>query len=158
MTGGGFSGAARRHRPLGPFARGALGRLVEVTPGASVLDVEAGTGLLAGTLHRAGRSVVAAEADAVLAAELRRAVPVPVVVARADALPFRTEAFNVVVSGAAGRPPVRDEDWWAEVGRVTRSGGAVLVVGDADGAPDAADRFDHDDGAAVTAVVRRDLA
>lgn len=157
MTGS-FSGASRRQRPAQPFARAALGRATEVTAGASVLDVAAGTGLVTGVLHRAGRSVVAAESDPARAAELRRAVPAPVVVARADALPFRTEAFNVVVSGDASVPPARDDAWWAEVGRVTRAGGAVLVLGTAFGAPDDATVFPSEDGTTATALVRRNLA
>ena len=155
---GGFSGAERRQRPAQPFARAALGRATEVTAGASVLDVDAGTGLLSGVLHRAGRSVIAAEADANRAAQLRRAVPVPVVVARADALPFRTESFNVVVTGDSGRAPVRSDSWWSEAGRVAHSGGAVLVLGDADDAPEDASVFPAEDGTATTAVVRRNLA
>ncbi len=157
MTGG-FSGASARRRPNQPFARAALGRTTEVTAGAAVLDVDAGTGLVTGVLHRAGRSVVAAEPDPARAAELRRAVPVPVVVARADALPFRTASFHVVVSGDAAVPPVRDDAWWAEVGRVARAAGAVLVLGDAVGAPDDAAVFPSDDGASATALVRRNLA
>jgi len=155
---GSFSGASRRQRPNQPFARAALGRVTEVTAGAAVLDVDAGTGLVAGVLHRAGRSVVAAEPDPARAAELRRAVPVPVVVARADALPFRTESFQVVVSGDAGVPPERDDVWWAEAGRVTRAGGAVLLLGDAVGATEDAAVFPSEDGATATALVRRNLA
>ena len=157
MTGS-FSGASRRQRPNQPFARAALGRATEITAGAAVLDVDAGTGLLTGVLHRAGRSVVAAEPDPARAAELRRAVPVPVVVARADALPFRTASFHVVVSGDAGVPPERGDVWWAEAGRATRAGGAVLVLGDAVGAPEDATVFPSEDGATATAIVRRNLA
>jgi len=155
---GSFSGASKRSRPNQPFARAALGRATEITAGAAVLDVDAGTGLLTGVLHRAGRSVMAAEPDPARAAELRRAVPVPVVVASADALPFRTESFNVVVSGDSGMPPERTDLWWAEAGRVTRAGGAVLVLGDSAGAPDDATVFPSEDGATATALVRRNLA
>ena len=157
MTGS-FSGASKRSRPNQPFARAAVGRTTEITAGAAVLDVDAGTGLLAGVLHRAGRSVMAAESDPARAAELLRAVPVPVVVASAGALPFRTESFNVVVSGDSGLPPERADLWWAEAGRVTRAGGAVLLLGDAVGAPDDATVFPSEDGATATALVRRNLA
>ena len=157
MTGS-FSGASRRQRPNQPFARAALGRTTEITAGAAVLDVDAGTGLVTGVLHRAGRSVVAAESDPARAAELRRAVPVPVVVAHADALPFRTESFHVVVSGDAGVPPERDDLWWAEAGRVAKAGGAVLVLGTAFGAPEDATVFPSEDGTTATALVRRNLA
>ena len=78
--------------------------------------------------------------------------------ARADALPFRTASFHVVVSGDAGVPPVRNDLWWAEAGRVTKAGGAVLVLGDAVGAPDDATVFPSEDGATATALVRRNLA
>jgi len=81
-----------------------------------------------------------------------------VVVARADALPFRTESFHVVVSGDATVAPERDDAWWAEVGRVARASGAVLVLGEAVGAPDDAVVFPSEDGTTATALVRRNLA
>jgi hypothetical protein len=64
----------------------------------------------------------------------------------------------VVVSGDAGLPPSRDDVWWAEAGRATRAGGAVLVLGDAVGAPEDASVFPSEDGATATALVRRNLA
>jgi hypothetical protein len=41
---------------------------------------------------------------------------------------------------------------------VTRAGGAVLLLGDAVGAPDDATVFPSEDGATATALVRRNLA
>jgi hypothetical protein len=79
-------------------------------------------------------------------------------VARADALPFRTASFHVVVSGDSGVPPERKDLWWSEAGRVTRAGGAVLLLGDAVGAPEDATVFPSEDGATATAIVRRNLA
>ena len=157
MTGG-FSGAARRQPPAGPFARGAVGRVVELTAGARVLDVDAGTGLLTGPLHRARRAVVAVDPDPDAAAQVRRAVPVPVVVARADALPFRPGAFDAVVSGRAARPLGRDDAWWAAVTEVVRPGGRVVLLGEVPPASEESAAVEvHEDGPTVTAVSVHEL-
>lgn len=127
---GGFSGAARRARVAGPFARAAVGQMVAATAGEFVVDIAAGTGILTGVLHRAGRVVVAVEVDLNNAAHIRRAVSGLVVNAAPHALPFRDGAFGVAVSGMAeaNAEAPDPQRWWGEAHRVLAPGGDVMVM------------------------------
>lgn len=100
------------------LARGARGR---------VLEVGCGTGRNL-PLYR-GTVVVAVdpELDALRAAR-RRAPGVPLVVARAEALPFRDGAFDTVVSGLVFCSVHDPRGGLAEVRRVLASEGALRMV------------------------------
>ena len=112
-----FGNARRVVRELLPF-------------GGTVLDVGCGTGALAGWIQRAGFDVVGVDAlnrDADPGAgERRRAV----FAAYSSALPFEDSVFDLSLSVATMHhleTPERVADTIAEMGRVVRPGGYVLI-------------------------------
>lgn len=129
VSSGGFASAAGNCARLRPaYARGAVGRIAEVTPPGLILDVGAGTGILTGQLRRAGRGMLAAEPVVAMLAQLVRALPgVPAVAAVAEALPFGRSVLSGVTIAQAfhcmDHPGVL-----AEARRVLGPGGVLALV------------------------------
>jgi ubiquinone/menaquinone biosynthesis C-methylase UbiE len=95
-----------------------------------VLDVGAGTGALAYALASRVRQVVALDRDEAMAERARREAPpnVEVVVGDGEHLPFEDFSFDVAVTARTLHHTARPELLVAELTRVTRPGGTILVV------------------------------
>ena len=131
-----FDSIARRYDLMNDVA--ALGQVKRwrhlmvdaVNPGhgAQMLDLAGGTGTSATALARAGARVVAADFSFGMMSEgRRRGAPVPFVGADAHRLPFADDAFDAAVISFGLRnvqDPVRA---LAEMRRVVRPGGRVVV-------------------------------
>jgi SAM-dependent methyltransferase len=94
------------------------------------LDVGAGTGALAFALAPRVREVVAVEADPSLAERARQSAPpnVEVVVADGEHLPFESFSFELSATLRTLHHTHRPELMVAELVRVTKPGGQILVV------------------------------
>jgi SAM-dependent methyltransferase len=95
--------------------------------GLQILDLAAGTGLVARVLHGRGASVIATDVEHGMLRTLRRRSPsVPVAVAAAEALPFVAASFEMVVCATAWHwlDPSRAV---SEVCRVLRPGGHLAL-------------------------------
>jgi ubiquinone/menaquinone biosynthesis C-methylase UbiE len=109
-------------------------RIAAVLPSLSgeerALDVGAGVGALAFVLAPRVRSVVAVEIDEALAARARETAPpnVEVVVADGEHLPFDSFSFDLSGTLRTLHHTHRPELMVAELARVTRPGGTILVV------------------------------
>lgn len=101
VVAGGFAAASASYARIRPaYARAAVGEVADAArargPGARLLDVAAGTGILTGQLARLGLDVTALEPLDEMARHAVRAVPAaPVVRGVAEALPFRSAAFDL---------------------------------------------------------------
>jgi ubiquinone/menaquinone biosynthesis C-methylase UbiE len=95
-----------------------------------VLDVGAGTGAFAFAIAERAREVVAVEVDEELAERARADAPanVEVVVADAEHLPFGFGSFDVGATLRMLHHTRRPELVIAELARVTRPGGVILVA------------------------------
>lgn len=116
------SGALYRRRAL---ARAGVG------PGTRLLDVAVGTGLVAREAVRLiGRpaDVIGLDLSEGMLAEARRQLPIPLVQARAEALPLRDASVDVVSMGYALRHVPDLVGTFAEYRRVLRPGGTLLVL------------------------------
>lgn len=100
-------------------------------PGNSVLDVGAGTGLLAERLSDRGMRVVALDPFPRMLEQLRRRRPqIETVVATGDHLPFSDDTFDLTLSVAVMHhiaEPHLVRRTIAEMVRVTRSRGRILI-------------------------------
>ncbi len=99
--------------------------------GQTALDVGAGTGLLAERLHDSGLGVVALDPFPQMLGQLQQRRPdIQTVVAHGDDIPFPDNAFDLTYSVAVmhhiAEPPLVRRTL-AEMVRVTRSGGRILV-------------------------------
>ena len=105
-------------------------RLVQLTGDERALDVGAGAGALAFALAPHVREVVAVEIDEELAARAREDAPanVEVIVADGEHLPFDNASFDFVGTLRTLHHTPRPELLVAELARVTRPGGTILVV------------------------------
>jgi SAM-dependent methyltransferase len=108
-------------------------RLADLLPldgSERVLDVGAGAGALAFAVAPRARSVVAVEVDEELAARARADAPAncEVVVADGEHLPFEDFSFDVSASLRTLHHTPRPELLVAELARVTRPGGRILVA------------------------------
>lgn len=130
VAAGGFAAAAPMYARIRPaYARGAIGSIKEGTaPGRAVVDLAAGTGILAGQLVRARLDVIAVEPVEEMLVQLVRTLPqVPVLRGVAEALPFGDALVDAVVVGEAFH-------WFdvpralAETARVLRSGGRLAML------------------------------
>jgi SAM-dependent methyltransferase len=108
--------------------------LAGAAPGRRILDVASGFGQDAAALAGRGAWVVGAEPSARMAALARlgsaqRAGPTPVWVrAWSDALPFRDASFDAVICKGAIDHFDRPAEAVAEMARVTRAGGRVVLA------------------------------
>jgi ubiquinone/menaquinone biosynthesis C-methylase UbiE len=107
-----------------------LDELLVLSGEERALDVGTGTGALAFALAARVREVVAVDRDAEMAERARADAPanVEVVVADAEHLPFESFAFDLSVTARTLHHTPRPELVVAELARVTRLGGTVLVV------------------------------
>jgi demethylmenaquinone methyltransferase/2-methoxy-6-polyprenyl-1,4-benzoquinol methylase len=106
-------------------------RRAGLRPGMTLLDVATGTGLLG----RAGarvlghpRSVVGIDANAAMLREACQAGPSPLVQGWAEALPFRSDRFDVVSIGYLFRYVEDLESVLRECRRVLKPGGRLLAL------------------------------
>jgi SAM-dependent methyltransferase len=107
-----------------------LDSFLVVTGDERALDVGAGTGALAFALASRVREVVAVELDPAMAERARQSAPpnVEVVVADGEALPFEAFSFDVSATLRTLHHTHRPELMVAELVRVTKPGGQILVV------------------------------
>lgn len=107
-----------------------LERLVRLEGDERALDVGAGAGALAFALAPRVREVVAVELDDELAARARADAPanVEVLVANGEQLPFERASFDFAGTLRTLHHTPRPELLVAELARVTRPGGTILVV------------------------------
>lgn len=131
-----FDGIAKRYDLMNDVA--ALGQVgmwrelmveaLEVSPGDTVLDLAAGTGTSSAAISSAGARVVAADFSLGMMAEgRRRGAPVPFVGADAQHLPFATDSFDAAVISFGLRNVHDPRAGLAEMVRVVRPGGRVVV-------------------------------
>lgn len=136
-----------------------LGRLVDLAGDERALDVGAGAGALAFALAPHVREVVAVEIDEELAARARADAPANVEVLLADGenLPFDTASFDFAGTLRTLHHTPRPELLVAELVRVTRPGGTILVVDQIAPADPLAGldltRFEHARDASTTRVL-----
>jgi ubiquinone/menaquinone biosynthesis C-methylase UbiE len=107
-----------------------LERLLQLEGDERALDVGAGAGALAFALAPRVREVVAVELDEELAARARADAPanVEVLVADGEHLPFERASFDFAGTLRTLHHTPRPELLVAELARVTRPGGTILVV------------------------------
>jgi len=102
---------------------------LELGPGATIVDLAAGTGKLARSLQGAfGARIIGVEPSAAMRAEFVRAVPgVPVLDGTAEGIPLGDDSVDAVVVGQAFH-------WFdapaalAEIARILRSGGGLALI------------------------------
>ncbi len=102
-----------------------------LTPGMRMLDVAVGTGLVAReALRILGRpeDVVGLDLSEGMLGVARRALPIPLVQARAEALPLADGSLDFISMGYALRHVTDLVTLFAEFGRVLRPGGRVLLL------------------------------
>ena len=121
--------AYERSRPsYPPEAVAWLCESLALGPGATVVDLAAGTGKLTGLMVPTGARVVAVEPLEEMHRVLRRVVPVvPVVAGTAEALPFRAASVHAVTVAQAFHW-FDVEPAFAELARVLRPGGRLGIV------------------------------
>lgn len=108
--------------------RAAMVEALEVEPDGTVLDLAAGTGTASTAIARTGARVVAADFSLGMMAEgRRRGAPVPFIGADAQHLPFADDSFDAAVISFGLRNLHRPQDGLAEMVRVVRPGGRVVV-------------------------------
>ncbi|MDB5368470.1 MAG: Ubiquinone/menaquinone biosynthesis C-methyltransferase UbiE [Roseomonas sp.] len=112
------------------YRRHAL-RRAGLRPGARVLDVACGTGLVAREAARLTgdpAAVLGLDPSAGMLAEARRGLPVPLVQGRAEHLPLPAASVDFVTMGYALRHVAELGTAFAEFHRVLRPGGTVLLL------------------------------
>jgi demethylmenaquinone methyltransferase/2-methoxy-6-polyprenyl-1,4-benzoquinol methylase len=110
-----------------PRWRGEMVRRLELPPAARVLDVAAGTGLIARLLESRGHAVIALD----LSVEMLEAAPergADVVLAAAEALPFGDSSFNGLTFSYLLRYVDDPLQTLRELSRVIRPGGVIGMV------------------------------
>lgn len=108
--------------------RRATRRALELRPGDRVLDVGAGTGVSTAELAGAGSYAVGSDISLGMLQAGRRARPgVPLLAGDALALPFADDTFDAVTISFALRNVVDTAAALAELARVTRPGGRLVI-------------------------------
>ncbi|NMA78902.1 MAG: demethylmenaquinone methyltransferase [Actinomycetales bacterium] len=131
-----FDGIAKRYDLMNDVA--AMGQVgmwrdlmvdaLDVGADDCVLDLAAGTGTSTTAIARAGARVIAADFSLGMMAEgRRRGAPVPFVGADAQHLPFATDSFDAAVISFGLRNVHQPRKALAEMARVVRPGGRVVV-------------------------------
>ena len=131
-----FDGIARRYDLMNDVA--AMGQVgmwrekmveaLEIASGDQVLDLAAGTGTSSAAIAREGGQVVAADFSLGMMTEgRRRGAPVPFVGADAQHLPFAEDSFEAAVISFGLRNVHEPRTALAEMARVVRPGGRVVV-------------------------------
>lgn len=107
-----------------------LDDLLTLTGDERALDIGTGTGAFAFALAPRVRELVAVDADEAMAERARENAPanVEVVVADGEQLPFEPFSFDLAVTARTLHHTPRPELVIAELARVTRPGGTILVV------------------------------
>lgn len=104
-------------------------RALDLAPGSTVLDIAAGTGTSTEALRQAGLRPVAADFSLGMLREGRRRQPaVPFVAADATRLPFIDGAFDGATISYGLRNVHEPRRALAEMARVVRPGGVVVVA------------------------------
>jgi ubiquinone/menaquinone biosynthesis C-methylase UbiE len=129
MTGNAERRAALQRERAAALAE-RLEQLLQLDGDERALDVGAGAGALAFALAPRVREVVAVERDEELAARARADAPanVEVLVADGEHLPFERASFDFAGTLLTLHHTPRPELLVAELARVTRPGGTILVV------------------------------
>jgi ubiquinone/menaquinone biosynthesis C-methylase UbiE len=128
------SGKAKRFAALQAGRAAALAsrleRLLPLRGDERVVDVGSGTGAFAFAVAPRVREVVAVDSDPAMLEQARATAPANVELVEGDAqrLPFADGAFDVAASLRTLHHVRRAELAVAELARVTRSGGTILVV------------------------------
>ena len=131
-----FDGMARRYDLMNDVAAmGQVGMLrekmvesLDIAAWDQVLDLAAGTGTSSAAIARAGAQVVAADFSLGMMTEgRRRGAPVPFVGADAQHLPFADDSFEAAVISFGLRNVHEPRLALAEMSRVVRPGGRVVV-------------------------------
>lgn len=118
----------RSRPPYPPEAVAWLGRHLALGPGATAVDLAAGTGKLTRLLVPAGARLIAVEPLEGMHRVLRRVVPgVPVVAGTAESLPFADASLDAVTVAQAFHW-FDAEKAFAELARVLRRGGRAGFV------------------------------
>lgn len=107
-----------------------LDDLLTVTGDERALDIGTGTGAFAFAIAPRVRELVAVDADEAMAERARESAPanVEVVVGDGEQLPFDSFSFDLAVTARTLHHTRRPELVVAELARVTRPGGTILVV------------------------------
>ena len=131
-----FDGIAKRYDLMNDVAamgqvgmwRDLMVEALEIEPGGQVLDLAAGTGTSTTAIARAGARVVAADFSLGMMSEgRRRGAPVPFVGADGQHLPFAEDSFDAAVISFGLRNVHEPREALAEMVRVVRPGGRVVV-------------------------------
>jgi ubiquinone/menaquinone biosynthesis C-methylase UbiE len=121
---------AALQRVRAPALAERLDHWLQLTGEERALDVGAGAGAFAFAIAPRVREVVAVELDEALAARARADAPrnVDVVVADGEHLPFERASFDLAGTLRTLHHTPRPELLVAELARVTRPGGTILIV------------------------------
>ena len=115
----------------GPWYRRDALRRAGLRPGMRLLDVAAGTGLVArgaaDILCEPG-GVIGVDPSRGMLQEARKALSGPLVQGRAEALPFRNDRFDMLSMGFALRHVADLEVAFREYWRVLKPGGRILLL------------------------------
>lgn len=131
-----FDGIARRYDLMNDLAalgqvrswRRAMVESLDIEPGQQILDLAAGTGTSTAALVDAGADAVAADFSLGMMEEGRRRQPhIPFVAADAQELPFADDSFDAAVISFGLRNVQRPRTAIAEMARVVRPGGRVVI-------------------------------
>jgi ubiquinone/menaquinone biosynthesis C-methylase UbiE len=107
-----------------------LDDLLTLTGDERALDIGTGTGAFAFAIAPRVRELIAVDADEAMAERARENAPpnVEVVVGDGEQLPFESFSFDLAVTARTLHHTPRPELLIAELTRVTRPGGTILVV------------------------------
>jgi demethylmenaquinone methyltransferase / 2-methoxy-6-polyprenyl-1,4-benzoquinol methylase len=99
-----------------------------VGPGALVVDIATGTGLVAREALALGAAVVGVDVSEAMLAIARRQLGIPLIQAAAEALPLASARADFVTMGYALRHMAGLEAAFAEAHRILRPGGTLMLL------------------------------